>query len=235
MRLLGEHYSALHPEITFKVLPSLGTTGGIRALNTGVLDIAIASRRLKESEQVEVDVYPLGKSPFVFAVHPTTSIEDVSLPDIVRIYDGTTSRWPDGGRLRRILRPPHDSDWQFMHQISPEMAKSLEISQKSKGLYLAVTDIDALSYIERVRGSFGPTTLTMVRTCKRNVKVLSFNSIPPDVDDQNQQEYPLAKPYYLVSKSGASQAVVQFLDFVFSAEGREILSSAGIVTGHDEQ
>lgn len=32
MRLLGTSYNALHPEVDVRVLPSLGTSGGIRAV-----------------------------------------------------------------------------------------------------------------------------------------------------------------------------------------------------------
>ncbi len=235
LRVLGESYSAQHPDVIIKVLPSLGTGGGIRALKAGVLDLAIASRQLEEPEKIATEAYFLGKSPFIFAVHPKTPIENVSLAQIVHMYDGTISTWPDGSRVRRILRPACDSDWQLMHTLSPEMAKALEVAQRSDGLHLAVTDIDAIKYIERVRGAFGSTTLTMVLSGEHKVKVLSYNGIHPATAVRDRAGYPLMKSYYLLTRGDVSLPVADFLDYIFSAQGRHILSRIGIMMDSNEE
>jgi phosphate transport system substrate-binding protein len=235
MRLLGKSYTASHPEVRIEVLPSLGSGGGIRALKTGALDLAVASRALSERDKVAVNTYFLGKSPFVFAVHPATNISDVTLTYVASIYDGTISTWRDGSRIRRIIRPPYDSDWQLMHNLSARMAKSLDIAQEEEGLYLAVTDADAITYLERIRGSFGATTLTMVLAEERKVKVLSFHDIKPGVHGTDQEVYPLTKPYHLLTRNDAPLAVQQFVDFIYSAQGKEILERVGIMSGSNER
>jgi len=229
MRLLGKSYSGLHPEVTVKVLPSLGTAGGIRAAKTGAIDFAIASRPLKEMEKVGLKGYFLGESPFVFAVHPATEVKDVTLAQVINIYNGSIAAWRDGNRIRRILRPYTDSDWQLMSSLSPELTKALEIAQETEGLFLAVTDTDTVSYLERVPGSFGPSTLTMILAEKRNVKILSFNGIQPGVAEPGKEKYPLVKPFYLLARADASASVDGFIDFIRSDQGRQILAQVGIM------
>lgn len=229
MRLLGENYSALHPDVTVKVLPSLGTAGGIRAVKTGAIDLAIASRPLQEMEKEGLKGYFLGESPFVFAVHPATEVTDVTLAQVVNIYNGSIPAWPDGNRIRRILRPESDSDWRLMSSISPELAKALEIAQETEGLFLAATDTDTVSYLERIRGSFGPSTLAMILAEKRNVKILTFNGIQPGVAEPGKEKYPLVKPFYLLARTDASAPVEGFVDFIRSDQGRQILAQVGIM------
>ena len=233
IRLLGENYSALHPEVTFKVLPSLGTAGGIRAVKTGAIDLAIASRPIQEMERVGLKGYFLGESPFVFAVHPATEVKDVTLAQVVNIFNGSIPAWPDGNRIRRILRPDTDSDWQLMSSLSPELAKALEIAQETEGLFQAVTDTDTVSYLERIRGSFGGSTLTMILAEKRNVKILTFNGIQPGVAEPGKEKYPLAKPFYLLARADASAAVEGFVDFIGSDQGRQILAQVGIMPANE--
>jgi hypothetical protein len=44
MRLLGNDFSAIVANSYFDILPSLGTSGGIRALTEGAIDVALAAR-----------------------------------------------------------------------------------------------------------------------------------------------------------------------------------------------
>jgi phosphate transport system substrate-binding protein len=234
MRLLAKSYCSLHPEVAIEVLPSLGTSGGSRAVKAGAIDLAVASRSLTEKEQAGVKSHFLGKSPFVFAVHPETRIADVTLSQVARIYDGSMANWRDGSRIRRILRPVDDADWQYMRTLSPELARALDVAQSTNGLQLSITDTDAVDYLERTEGSFGPTTLAMVLAEKRKVKVLSFEGRQPGNSEPGGQPYPLMKSYLLLTSSKSSPEIEGFIDFIHSDSGREILAQVGIIPGGDQ-
>ncbi len=51
MKLLGEQFRKTHPDVTITVLPSLGSSGGIKALLGGQLDIAISYKEPSGDEQ----------------------------------------------------------------------------------------------------------------------------------------------------------------------------------------
>lgn len=234
MRLLGDSYNALHPEVTVKVLPSLGTAGGIRAVKNGAVDLAVASRSLNEQESDGVRGYFLGESFFVFAVHPATEVNNVTMSEIVNIYNGTLTRWSDGKFIRRILRPVTDSDWQLMHSLSLELAAALDIAQRTEGLFHAVTDTDAVSYLERVQGSFGPSTLTMILAEKRDVKILSYNGIQPATTSSGKEKYPFAKPYHILVKADAPASVNHFIEFILSEHGQQLLAQVGVLPANKQ-
>ena len=236
MRLLGKGYSVLHPEVAVRVLPSLGTAGGVRAVTNEAIDLAIASRQLKDQDVQGLKGFFLGESPFVFAAHPSTEENDVTLTQVVNIFNGTINEWRDGTKIRRILRPDTDSDWQLMQSLSSDLAKSLESAQRTEGLFLAVTDTDTVSYLERIPGSFGPSTLAMILAEKRNVKILSFNGIQPGSSNMGKEKYPLVKPFYLLTRTNVSASVDGFIDFIRSDQGRQLLAQVGIMpTTHQLQ
>jgi phosphate transport system substrate-binding protein len=227
MKILSQQYHIHHPDITIEVLKSLGSSGGIRALQAGAIDLAVASRPLKEKEKKDVHEYVLGTSPLVFAVHPETRVDSLTDSQLVDIYRGSLFAWPDGTQIRRILRPANDTDWLLMQTISPQLSQALEIASNTEGLYLAVTDTDAVSYLERVVGSFGVTTLAMVHAEQRQVKVLSYREIDP-ADPSSVARYHLRKTYHLVVRSEAPTTVTDFLTFIFSDQGKHVLSELGI-------
>ena len=228
LKVLGKHYSTLHPEMTINVSPSLGSTGGIRALQAGAIDLAISSRSLKEQEKENLQELPLGSSPLVFAVHPDTPIHDMTFRLAAGIYSGAISTWPDGRQIRRFLRPESDTDWLLMRRVSDEMAKALDIAQKTQGLYLAVTDADAVSSLEQVTGSFGPTTLAMVLAEKRKVQLLSLTGRQP-ADVGVDPGYPMLKTFWLIIRSDARPGILAFIAFIASPEGKKIVSELGIM------
>jgi phosphate transport system substrate-binding protein len=234
MQLLGKSYSTHNPDVTVEVLPSLGTSGGIRALKSGAIDVAVAGRQLTEDEKTGLHYSFLGESPMVFAVHPATPVEEIILPEIVDIYNGTNLTWSDQNRIRPFSRPVNDADWQLMNSFSPELSEALQIAQKNEGIHLAITDNDAVTYLENVRGSFGPTTLTMIVAEQRRVKILTFNGKQPEAANHIQERYPLQKSYFLLSRIDTTPAVAKFLDYIHSPQGQKVLSQVAIsINGTD--
>jgi phosphate transport system substrate-binding protein len=53
MRILGDEYQKLHPEAEIVVLPSLGSSGGVKALLKGAIGLSVSSRELKEEEKAK--------------------------------------------------------------------------------------------------------------------------------------------------------------------------------------
>ena len=101
---VGDALRAADPAIVVTVLPSLGTQGGIKALNAGVIDVAIAARPMKAAEKTTgIHEAVCLKTALVFATsrRVASGIELARLPEI---YADPAPRWPDGEPLKIILR-----------------------------------------------------------------------------------------------------------------------------------
>ncbi|MEZ5592967.1 MAG: substrate-binding domain-containing protein [Gammaproteobacteria bacterium] len=230
LQLLADAYSQIHPEIEITVLPSLGSGGGIKALLAGAIQIAVSSRPLKDTEtKLGAIAFEYGRTAFVFAVGRNTAIEAVTTQDLVDIYSGALQHWPDGAQIRLMLRPVGDSDSEMVRSISPEVRQAKTLAEKRPGMLFSVTDQETADNLEKISGAFGPSTLAQIITEQRALKPLRFNGIEPSTETVGDGSYPLYKPLFIVTTPDTPAAAQQFISFIRSAAGHEILAQTGYV------
>jgi phosphate transport system substrate-binding protein len=224
LQALGKAYTHLHPDCDIVVLPSVGSTGGIRAVLEGKLDLACTSRALYPAEQVTPMAHtPWATTPFVFATQDLAPAEPLTLAGIEDIYAGRRLRWKDDRPIRLVLRPTSDTAHAYLAGVTPGMEAALHHAHQLPGVYVGITDQEALTYLERTPGSFGTTVLGLIVSEKRRVQVLPVNGVLP-----SQPGYPFHLTLALVHRGGhASPATQDFLAFATSAAGGRILASCG--------
>lgn len=228
MRQLAEEFAKKQPGTKVQILPSLGSTAGIKALLGGGLALALASRPLTESERLagatEVEY---ARSPFVFVTNNTVSQKDVTTRELEGVYSGQVSSWPDGSRIRLILRPEKDIDTKLDRGISPGLEQAVQAAFDRSGMIIAITDQESTEAVIKTPGALGGATLTEIVSHNWPVQVLSFNGVQPSVETIADRSYPLVKSLYLVTTPNTPAAAQQFADFVRSPEGGKILARSG--------
>ena len=228
MKLFGEQFRKKHPDITITVLPSLGSSGGIKALLGGELDIAVSYREPSGDEQNKgLSSFKYAKTPFVFLTHKTNKLYNITLQEVADIYNGKTITWPDDTPIRLILRPAGESNTKISESMSEDMQRAVQNASKRSGLNIAVNDQENADLIERLPGSFGAGTLGQLISEKRDLNILSLNGVKPGVRTLANGAYPYFKALYIITGPKATPQVRQFIAFVFSPSGRTILSKTG--------
>lgn len=123
MHLLAQAYAKTKPDTSIVVLPSMGSGGGIKALLAGAIQIGVSSRPLSAAESKAGAVATeYGCTPFVFATAASNAVGGITTRNLIDFYSGTVNSWPDGSKLRLVLRPIGDSDSETIKNISPAMA-----------------------------------------------------------------------------------------------------------------
>ncbi len=99
----AEEFMKIYPDVNVTVSGG-GSGNGIKALIDGTTDIADCSRFIKQKEvemAVENGAYPV---PFAIArdcivpvVHPSNPLNDLSLEQLKKIYQGKTRNWSELG------------------------------------------------------------------------------------------------------------------------------------------
>ncbi len=228
MKILADAFEKSHPGIHITIVPSLGSSGGIKAVLHGALDFAISSKPLKEAEKDQgVDATELARSPVVFVVNSKVEKEAISTPELEKIYGGRMDSWPDGSPIRLVLRPEADSDTKIAKGLSPGMEQAVKFAQSREGMIVTPTDQDTAEAVEKISGALGMSTLTQILSEKRKMKILSFNGVRPSVEGISDGSYPLARSLYIVTSTKTPAAARQFIDFIGSQAGRKILTEYG--------
>jgi len=229
MELVAKGFEKSNQGIKVSVIfPSLGSSGGIKAVSKGAIHIGLSARPLKEEElKLGLSSIKSAKTPLVFVTREDVNISGLNTKEIAKIYRGETATWPDGKLIRLVLRPASETDILLVKKISTEMGQAVDTALSRKGMQIAMTDQDCLDFLEKASGGFAISTLAQLISEKRQLKILSFNGVPPSLKNLRDGSYPLFKELYLVTKTEPSILVRKFIDFVRSSQGRKILEESG--------
>lgn len=209
-----------------EVVPSLGSGGSVKALRAGAIDLAVLSRAPTASEKDGLLVAMYARTPFVFAV-ANEPVERISLQQLVDLYSGWTTRWPSGEPVRIILRPETDSDTTAMRAMSPALSSALDAALERKGMIMALSDQEAADDIAAIPGAIGPTTLAIVATEQRPLKILALGDVPPSVAALADGRYPYSKSFHLLYRPEAPDGIKRFVTFLRSPPARDLLETLG--------
>lgn len=228
MQLLGQAYARSHPDTRIAVLPSMGSGGGIKAVLAGAIQIAVSSRPPSDSEsKAGIVAVEYGRTPFVFVTSSTSPSTGITTQNLVDFYAGKVDEWPDGSKLRLVLRPIGDSDSEIIKNMSPAMREAKSAAEQRKGMIFTVTDQETAASIEKVSGSLGPSTLALLISEKRALKALSLDGVAPSATTIADGSYPLAKQLFIATGPKSPPEAQAFVAFVQSPAGRQILQQTG--------
>src|SRR5215211_8759857 len=107
----AEQYQAEHPDVRISVTGG-GSGTGIASLINGTVDIANASRKIKEEEVgeaqsngIEPVEHIIARDAIAVIVNPENPVNELTLQQIADIYSGKISNWSEvGGDDRSIVR-----------------------------------------------------------------------------------------------------------------------------------
>jgi len=228
MQLLAQAYVKAQPDVKIMVLPSMGSGGGIKALLAGAIQIGVSARPLNEAEaKAGAVAVEYGRTPFVFATAVSNKAAGITTQNLVDFYAGKVEQWPDGCKLRLVLRPIGDSDSEAIKSMSPAMRDAKSAAEQRKGMVFTVTDQETASSIEKITGALGPSTLALLLSEKRTLKALALDGVVPSAQTVANGSYPLFKELLLVTGPKSPPEAQGFITFVRSAAGRDILQQTG--------
>ncbi|WP_291993053.1 substrate-binding domain-containing protein [Candidatus Accumulibacter sp. ACC003] len=228
MRLLGEAFTKAHPETTVIVLDSIGTSGAIRAVPKGAIEIGLSSRLPSDEEARNgMTTVEYARSLAVFAVPGSSAVASITLAQVADIYSGKLTTWPDGSKIRPVMRQPGDDNTRQIKRLSAAIEQALDAAEKREGLTYAATDQEAADKMEHISGSIGVTTIALIRSEKRSLRPLALDGVEPNLENLSSGRYPMFKHFYLVLPKEPTPAAKEFVQFMRSPPGRRILEENG--------
>ncbi len=227
-RLLGVAYTATHRDVSISVTSSLGSSGGIKAVMAGALDIALSARALNPNERAAgLAAYAYGETPLVWVTDAARSESDIDTATLQALYRGETRRWQDGQVMRVVLRPAADSDTMLLRDYVPELREVVDQALANPGMPLAVSDQEAVQLVRQLPGGIVTSTLALLKTEQPHLKALRFNEVEPTVANLTNRRYTMGKTLYMVVGAAPSETVLSFIQFLCSERAHAILRDSG--------
>jgi phosphate transport system substrate-binding protein len=238
----AERYQSEHKDVQISVTGG-GTGTGLAALANGTVDIANASRAIKDEEikQAKDKGYDpveflIARDAIAVIVNPHNPVSKLSVEQISKIYRGETKNWKEvGGEDRPIVRLSRETN-SGTHVYFLESVVRLGDSKdkaifspntlllpSSEGIISEVTDNpNAIGY-----DGLGYVTAT--------VKVLAVagkgksDYVLPSAKTVNDNTYPISRGLFMYTPKAPAGAVKAYLDWILSPEAQKIVADLGFV------
>jgi len=223
-------YLKSNRNVRIEIEKPLGSSGAIKALLAGALDVVASSRAPKPEEAAQgAQLREFGRTPLAIVTEKSVNKLNISTKELEDIYTGSNSKWQNGETIRLVVRPREDMDTVILRGLSPGMNNAVNASLVRPGMLVAVTDLDAYTTISKTPGALGASGLTSIITEKLPLNKLTLNGVAPTPTNLANGSYPLYKSIDFVINSRTTPEAQKFINFVYSPQGRAIASKAGVL------
>ncbi len=238
----AEAYSTVNPECTVAVSGG-GSGTGISAMINGTVDLANASRKMKERELAaagENGVTPVefvvGYDALAVYVHAANPIESITMEQLAGIYGdgGLLVRWsqlgvtiPNGGSDEIVRVSRQNNSGTFVYFREAVLGREGKYKLGSLDMHGSK---DVVDLVENTPGAIGYSGLAYATDHVKLVPVISADSgapVTPSVDTAVDRTYPIARPLLMYTAGQPEGAVAEYLDWILSDDGQRIILAKG--------
>ncbi|MCX7976651.1 MAG: PstS family phosphate ABC transporter substrate-binding protein [Bellilinea sp.] len=238
----AEEYQHLHPEVRISVTGG-GSGTGITAMISGTVDIANASRQIKDEEMqaalangIEPVEHIVARDAIAVIVHPDNPVDHLTIDQISLIYQGIINNWQEvGGEDRPIVRLSRETNSgthvYFLEEVIREGDKNNKAIFSADTLLLPSSE-GIIAEVSENPNAIGYDGLGYVT---EHVKVLGIGTQPdgpfimPSIETVNSGAYPISRDLYMYTRRDAPPLVNDYLNWILSPDAQQIVSRLGFV------
>ncbi len=221
---LSEAYLEENENIKVTYNPT-GSSSGIQAVSEGRCDIGLASRNLKDEEQINLTATVVAIDGIGIVINSDNPVDDLSVEQVGRIYAGEISNWKDvGGKDAPIVcigREAASGTRDGFEEVTNTKNKC-KYSQE----LTSTGDV-----VQTVAGNPNAIGYASVASVNDSVKVVSIEGVEPTIEAIQNGQYKIQRNFVLVTKKDASlsEAAQDFFDFATSEQADNLITQAGAV------
>lgn len=238
----AEEYQNVKPEVRISVTGG-GSGTGLTAMITGTVDIASASRQIKDEEISAAEAngitpveYVIARDAIAVIVNPQNPVNELSMDQIARIYRGEVDNWSElGGEDRPIVRLSRETNSGTHVYFLEEVVRLGDPENKqifSADTLLLPSSEGIISEVSDNPNAIGYDGLGYVT---EEVKMIAIAREPdqpyvlPSVDTVNSGAYPISRDLYMYIRTDASQNVLDYMAWILSVDAQKIVTELGFV------
>jgi len=219
-------------EETYISVTGGGSGTGIAALINDNTDIAASSRRMKDHELklarkkgIEIWEFPVAIDALAVTVNKENPIESLSLPQLKDIFTGRVQTWSElgwqeGGRISVYSRQSNSGTYVFFNE---HVMDGEDWAPHTKFLPGSASLNDAIKADRAGIGYYGVGYIEGVKPLKIKGREGEEPVSPLDIESVSNGRYPLSRPLFLYTNGRPTGTVLEFLKFVLSEEGQELV------------
>lgn len=227
MEKIADAYEEKNENVSIEI-NQVGSSAGIKDTISGVSELGMSSRDLKDEELAEgVKGTAIAYDGIAVIVNTENKVDNLTLEQIKDIYTGKITNWKDvGGANSEIVvvsredgSGTRDAFQELVGYESSELIPDATITDASGNLKTTVAqNKNAIGFI-----SFSYIDDT--------VNAIKINDVAPEADLAKDGTYKLSRPFLIVTKEDKlTDEGKKVLDFILSSEGQEIVKEDKLIT-----
>ncbi|MRS03818.1 PstS family phosphate ABC transporter substrate-binding protein, partial [bacterium] len=237
----AEQYQKENTNVSISVTGG-GSGTGISALLSNTVDIANASRKIKDEEIEAANAngihpveYIVARDAIAVIVNVENPIDKLSLQQVSDIYSGVISNWSElGGDDRPIVKLSRETN-SGTHVYFLESVIRLGDSA-DKTIFSADTLLlpSSEGIIAEVRDNPNAIGYDGLGYITPDVKVLAIENqngeyILPTVETVNLNSYPISRDLYIYVNGTPKEEILAYINWILSNTGQKIVMDLGFV------
>ena len=238
----AEAYQEKYPDVRIAVTGG-GSGTGIAGLINGTVDIANASRQMKPEEVAKAQANGITPVEHVIAgdaiaivVHPSNPVDRLTLQQLSDIFSGKITNWSEvGGEDRPIVLLSRESNSgthvYFLEEVVRLGDKDAETLFSPDTLLMPSSE-GISAEVRQNPNAIGYDGLGYVTPDQKTIAVTTGPDGPyvqPSIDTVNRGVYPISRDLYMYTAGEPEGAIAEYLAWIRSAEGQEIVGELGFV------
>jgi phosphate transport system substrate-binding protein len=200
-----------------------GSSAGIQAAIQGAANLGSSSRELLGPEKQLVEI-PIAYDGIAVIVHPSNPVADLSVAQIKQIFTGQITNWRELGQPSRDIDAINREEGSGTREAFEHL-----VMGKSEVSPAAMVQDSNGSVREIVAGDPNAIGYISAGLVDNRVKALTIEGVLPTRENIKNQTYKLRRRFLLVSRATPTDTCKQFVDFVLSPQGQQILEKEGLV------
>ncbi len=239
----AEAYRDVEPDVAIAVTGG-GSGTGIASLINGTVDIANASRAMKDKEIEEAKangIEPLEHVVAIDALAIITNLEnpvsELTIPQLSDMYTGRITNWKEvGGNDAQIILTSRETNSgthvYFLEEVVRRGEKENEDIFAPHTL-LMPSSVGITSEVRRNPNAIGYDGLGYVDAEHEKVISIAVDSeseyIQPTVQSASDGIYPLSRNLFMYTAGEPTGDLADYLAWILSADGQQIVANLGFV------
>lgn len=227
---IAKRFEAQHPGVRIDVQTG-GSSRGIADAHSGLADLGMSSRALKDAEKPGVQTFVLAQDGVAFVVHSGNPVASLSNDQILAVFTGRITNWSQLGGpdapITAINRAEGRSELELVTKffgVKPSDIKpTLVAGENQECVKLVAGNPHAITYL-----SVGTAEYEALRGTP--LKLLPFDGVPASTVTVGDGSFPLARPLVLIAKRGASGLARAFVDYATSPAVDDLIAEQSFVS-----
>jgi phosphate transport system substrate-binding protein len=245
----AEAYREVEPAVSIAVTGG-GTGTGIASLINGTVDIANASRAMKEEEIAEAQAQGFEPVEQVVAIdalavilHPANPVDALTIQQLSDIYTGKITNWQEvGGRDAPIVllsRETNSGTHVYFLEEVVRQGDSDSTAIFAPQTLLMPSSVGITSELRRNPNAIGYDGLGYIDPAHERVVAIASDAesefVLPTVATAASGAYPLSRNLFMYTAGEPTDEIVAYLAWIRSPAGQQIVANLGFVPLPEER